>query len=443
MAMGEENATELLDAAFGGLKLSLESSNETERIQTLMKFSEPLFELMTPIEATLLPCRYDKCDPFAYTLSIAVLLLVVIVMLICCLGVFFVHLGNSKYACLRRSSMVIISLAPFFAFLSWIDFTFPKYHEFLEIPGTYMEGLAIFSFYRIMVYMLGGEERCAEFLSHGITQTKEGGSSGEFHLPHKDALKFRCCLIPICKFPDGRTRMRWSRIMVAQTVIVRPIFLGANSFIRFFDGEGHRARAAIIVCVLIGMGSFVVAMMTLLHFYIVMRKPYLVVFEESREVVDNLKWKFLLMKALLFLIVLQNFIVNILEKFDVGMVKVEAWGGSPQLMFIRMFGFISIVEMLCFSIALRLAFNPRQHGSVRFRRAAVKFEHLLLADSDSEGDAVIELEMTQIDYRPAMLANNKGGNVGAAQRSSMGKEYLATIGYEAICPIFHLGKPLG
>ena len=158
--------------------------------------------------------------------------------------------------------MIIIALAPVFALLSWFNVTFPWLHDFFEIPGIYMEALAIFSFYRILVYMLGGEEECAQFLNHGITQVI--GANEELLAPHEDALVCRCLRIKCIKFKSGEDRMKWTRILIAQIAVVRVLFMTANAFVRYFMKNQSSVRIIVLTLSFCGLFSFVVAMISLL-----------------------------------------------------------------------------------------------------------------------------------------------------------------------------------
>jgi len=442
--MTQENAKLPLSAEMLAAFTGVHSTNKTEQMEAVITLLEPIYDKLTPTQLTVIQCRMDKCGPFEKSVSAAIFFLVICVILISSLGIFRPYLGNTKNAVLRRSCMVIIALAPFFAMLSFFSFTFPAYHDFYEIGGNYMEALAIFSFYRILVYLLGGEDVCADFLTHGVTQSS--GTKEELLAPHGDALTCICFRIRCFKFKDGTSRMRWTRILVAQIIIFRTGFLAANAFVRFFlkdKGLQKELQLLVLIFSILSVVSFVIAMISLLQFYLVVRKPFAVVYNASKHIVKNLKWKFLLMKALLSLIVVQNFVVNSLIRFNDGLANVRHRHGNVEQRFVQLIAVITIVEMAIFSIFLRIIFDPLQHGSIEFKNAHKAYLEMMNDEGEDESRSGRTTSMEDIELSEISMSDIAEEQLKPVlSKKRQPKRIMNMIATELFCPLIHLAKPM-
>ncbi|CAG8556206.1 7839_t:CDS:2 [Diversispora eburnea] len=263
----------------------------------------------------------------------------------------FKHCQNYHKPNQQRYIIRIILLIPIFSITSWLSYRFLRYSEYFETIRSCYEAFVIFSFFALLTQYVGDnmtEEKRRKIFY--VNKNDDNDHDIQF-------VKMRypvpsCC---ITYNPNSNSHLLFIKWGVLQYVVVNLIIkftaLLTNALGVYCEGS-MSFRYAKVYCTIIGFLSVATAMYALITFYLTIK-------DAIKE--ENPFYKFLCIKLVIFLTIIQNIIFSMLE--EAGVIKGTEYWTSANISH-SFNAFLLCFEMLLFAILYLYAFGYRKYRDI-------------------------------------------------------------------------------
>ncbi|RHZ89581.1 hypothetical protein Glove_13g222 [Diversispora epigaea] len=258
----------------------------------------------------------------------------------------YYHKANQQRYIIR-----IILLIPIYSIISWLSYRFFHYSVYFETVRDFYEAFVIFAFFALLTQYVGDhmtEEKRKDIFY--MNKNDDNNHNIQF-INMKYPFPCNC----VTYNPTSHSHLLFVKWGILQYVVVNPIVtfiaLLTNALGVYCEGR-LSFKFAKVYCSLIGFVSIAIAMYALITFYLTIKDA---IKEEAPF------YKFLCIKLVIFLTIIQNIIFSILSEAGV-IEETEYWTSANISRGLN--ALLICFEMLIFAILYLYAFDYRKYQDI-------------------------------------------------------------------------------
>uniref|UniRef100_A0A7S2TA76 Uncharacterized protein n=1 Tax=Chloropicon roscoffensis TaxID=1461544 RepID=A0A7S2TA76_9CHLO len=254
-----------------------------------------------------------------------------------CFRTFQEHLSVGSLPALQICCFRVVAIAPTYGFIQWAKLMLTPLFPLWKTLQEFAEAYSIFCYWVMLILWCGGQRRTIELLE------EKHRSNQRCSLCPLLGLYKGGCACPIYNFGSPRARFKFWRYSMTQLIVVK--VLKGILVLMAFKSVARVLHLFSLVATSLGMHCII-------ETYVALRS-HLGDFQAER--------KFLCIKVLVFVAVLQPLLTNALETMD-AFPDETRHGYSDVKWSERLLGTISVIQMVLFSLLLSFAFSLKNTG---------------------------------------------------------------------------------